>query len=96
MRQAHLSVLLLLARALGGCRRHYSEAECQQVVAASEAVLKDITESASPLSSSEREDAMNRCLKDERRDKAFIKCLNNGSGSAKDAAQCIREHNQRH
>jgi uncharacterized protein YcfL len=96
MRQVHLAALVLLALALGGCRRHYSEAECQQVVGASEAVLKVITESASPLSSSEREDAMKRCMKDEHRDKAFIKCLNKGSGSATDAAQCMREHNQRH
>ena len=95
MRQVCLAVLLLLALVLGGCRGHYSEAECQQVVGASEAVLKVMTESASPLSSSEREDAMKRCLKDERRDKAFITCLNKGSGSAADAAQCIREHNRR-
>ena len=96
MRQAQLLLPLLLLLALGGCRRHYSESECERVVDAEAQVLKAMTESSSPLPSSERDDAMKRCLKDEHRDGAFIKCLNKGSGSAQDAAQCIREHDQRH
>jgi uncharacterized protein YcfL len=96
MRQAQVLTSLILLLALGGCRGHYSEAECQQVVGAEESVLKAMTESTSPLSASEREEAVKRCLKDEHRDKALLRCLNKGSGSAADSASCIREHNQRH
>lgn len=87
---------LVLVLALAGCRSHYSQAECEKVVDASESVLKVLTESSSPLSAQEREAAMQRCLKDERRDAKFIKCLKQGNGSANDAAQCIGEHNKRH
>lgn len=96
MRQAQLLAPLLLLLVLAGCRRHYSVSECESVVGAEEAVLKVMTESPSPLSSSEREVAMKRCMKDEHRDGSFIKCLNKGNGSARDAAQCISEHNKRH
>jgi len=96
MRQTQFLAALLLLLALGGCRRHYSESECESIVGAEESVLKVMTESSSPLSSSEREDAMKRCLKDEHRDASFIKCLNKGSASARDTAQCIGEHNKRH
>jgi hypothetical protein len=91
----HKSVCgLLLVLTLSGCSRHYSEAECQRVIKGEESVLMAMTESSSPLSVSERDSAMKRCLAG-KKDRAYLKCIDK-SGGAQDVANCVREHNARH
>jgi hypothetical protein len=85
---------LLLALTLSGCSRHYSEAECQRIINGEESVFMAMTDSSSPLSVSERESAMKRCLTD-KKDRAYLKCVDKSNG-AQDVAKCVREHNARH
>jgi hypothetical protein len=91
--------LILVLGLLAGCNRHYSEAECERVVQANQAMSSALSDAEEALSPSQRllshDQSMKACLKAPR-DKEYARCLKAANGDSSAVARCFSDRLNRH